>query len=358
LESRAIYPRHRAHSAADRSAVSQPTSAQHSQQLFSVPAALRPTAPGAVAGDAPVRLGGSKLALLLVSFKTAALRVASLRSLPHEAAFKQLCRGELDVVASARPMTRAALAECAAASSEFIELPLAYAGVVVLENYDNVWADPLRAETLTGLIGNAQTAPARLWSDLGKYWPEVDARLYVLRETRGLGELFEELFGEPGRNLLTNEIGLRRSEAELLRAVREDPYAIALLPMGYYLENEAHLPTFTRGTRVVDAFGNAVRPSAQSIASRYYLPLSRLLFLYVNAAAANRPAVQGFVRSALEPQAEWISQSVFFGLEPEQYQQALHKFAERRVGSIFGRDQLDGLTAGEILRGRAFPRPY
>jgi hypothetical protein len=81
------------------------------------------------------------------------------------------------------------------------------------------------------------------------------------------------------------------------------------------------------------------------------------LLLYVSAAAANGHEVQRFVQRALQPAAESISPSVFLELDAKESQQAALKFGEQRVGSIYSGDQLDGLTAGEILSGRVVPRP-
>ena len=351
--SRASRPRQRVRTALSDSAAPPAVSGQGGQRFF-VSLEARPAASGLRASDSPARVGGSKLALLLVSLKASALRVASSQAWSHEAAFKQFCSGALDVVVSARPIVPAALADCATAGTEFIELPLAYAGVAVIENHDNVWADPLETRTLLGLIGDARVPPARRWNELGTYWPEANASLLVLRETRGWSEFFAELTGEP----ISSEIGLRRGAAELLAAVREDPYAIGLLPIGYFLDNEARLPSFIKSTRVVDVYSNPVRPSRQSLVSRYYVPLSRLLLLYVNVAATKRARVHELLQSLLEPKQETLAQTVFLDLEPDEYQQALRKVAERRVGSLIGRQRFDGLSAAEILRGWAFARPF
>jgi phosphate transport system substrate-binding protein len=299
-----------------------------------------------------VRFAGSKLGLLLLSRKMAGLPVAT-----HQAAFKRFCAGELDAVATSRPIPRAEVVKCASAGIEFIELPLAYAGVAVVVNHANVWADPLNITTLLAVLGDSHTAPAGLWSQLSPYWPEAPVSVYSLREGRGLSEYFDELLAEKSPNLMSDDFGVRRETVSLFNAVREDPHAIAVLPLGSYLEHAGRLPSLTKVARVFGWFNTLVRPDPQTIGSRYYVPLSRVVLLYVNAASARGPAVTRFVTDVLEHGAELANQPIFVALRPEEYPRALQKFQAMQRGTAFPADAVDGLTAREILQGWPNPRP-
>jgi phosphate transport system substrate-binding protein len=308
--------------------------------------------PAQAVASGPVRFAGTKLGLLLLSRKMAGPPVAK-----YEAAFKRFCAGELDAVATSRPIPRAEITKCAGAGIEFIELPLAYAGVAVVVNHANVWADPLSITTLLAVLGDSQTAPARLWSQLSPYWPEAPVSVYSLREGRGLHEYFDELLVEKNPDLMSDDFGVRRETTSLFNAVREDPHAIAVLPLGSYLEHATRLPSLTKVARVFGWFKTLVRPDPQTIASRYYVPLSRVLLLYVNVSSARSPAVARFVTDVLEHGAELANQPIFVALGPEEYQRALRKFQAMQRGTAFPADTVDGLTAREILQGWPNPRP-
>jgi phosphate transport system substrate-binding protein len=297
-----------------------------------------------------VRFAGSELGLLLFSGKMAGLSVA------QNEAFKRFCGGGLDIVVTSRPIPRAEVSKCAAAGIEFIELPVAYAGVAVLVNHANVWADPLSAATLLSVLGDSQTAPVKRWNQLSVYWPDAPVSVYSLREGRGLNEYFDELLAEKSPSLTSADIGVRR-EADLLNVVREDPHAIAVLPLGYYLEHATRLPSMTKVARVFGWFNSVVRPDPQTIRSRYYVPLSRVLLLYVNADSARRPAVAGFVTDVLEHGAALAGEPIFAALELDDYRRALQKFQMMQRGSAFPAEVTDGLTVREILQGWPNPRP-
>jgi phosphate transport system substrate-binding protein len=306
----------------------------------------------AVPAAGRVRFAGSKLGLLLLSRKVAGLPMAQ-----GEAAFKRFCAGELDAVATSRAIPRADVARCASAGIEFIELPLAHAGVAVVVNHANVWADPLSITTLLAVLGDSQAPPAKRWSQLSPYWPDAPVSVYSLREGRGLHEYFDELLAAKSPNLMSDDFGMSRETVGLFNAVREDPHAIAVLPIGSYLEHATRLPSLTKVARVFGWFDNLVRPDPQTIGSRYYVPLSRVVLLYVNATSAPRPAVARFVTDVLEHGAELASEPIFLALEPRHYQRALLKFQAMQRGSAFPGDAVDGLTVAEILQGWPNPRP-
>jgi len=304
-----------------------------------------------------VRFAGSKLGRLLLSRQLAGLPMA-----PSEALFKRFCAGELDTVATSRPIPRAEVAQCASAGIEFIELPLAYAGVAVLVNHANVWADPLSITTLLAVLGDSQTAPAKHWSQLSPYWPDAAVSVYSWREVGGLHEYFDELLAEKSPNLMSDDLlrddrGARREISGLFEAVRDDPHAIAVLPIGAYLERATRLPSSIKVARVFGWFDTLVRPDPETIASRYYVPLSRVVLLYVNASSAKRPAVAQFVTQVLELGAELASEPIFLALDPTEHQRALQKFRVMQRGSAFPAGAIDGLTVREILQGRPYPRP-
>jgi phosphate transport system substrate-binding protein len=300
------------------------------------------------------RLGGTRLSLLLLARKRTA-RIDILPPYDIAAGLKRFCTGELDLFASPRPMLETEIGACSDTGNAFIELPLAHAGIAVLVNYANVWAEPVDIATLLRAIGDTQTLPAKRWKELGAYWPDEPLRVYVPREVRGLNEFFDELLLENVAKALNSDFGVRRERAEVLAAVRDDPNAIALLPIRYYLEQQSRLPQLTQGARLAPPSGIVVRPSEQSVASGYYSPLSQLLVLYVSARVATQPDVADFVTTVLQEGPALSSEPIFLPLPAEQYQQALSKFHALRFGPTLPRSPYHRATVADLLEG--IPKP-
>jgi phosphate transport system substrate-binding protein len=95
--------------------------------------------------------------------------------------------------------------------------------------------------------------------------------------------------------------------------------------------------------------GKAVLPSIAAVVDGSYQPLSRPLFIYVNAAAAQRPEVQRFVEFYLTEGRPLASETGFVPLPESAAQLALQHFRERRLGTVFGGVPEVGVTIDALL---------
>src|SRR5690606_33442989 len=78
-----------------------------------------------------------------------------------------------------------------------------------------------------------------------------------------------------------------------------------------------------------------ILPSAETVLDGSYQPLSRPLFIYVSARAAERPEIQRFV-DAYFSDTELVREVGYIELTPQIYDLARAHFAARRVGTAFG----------------------
>jgi phosphate transport system substrate-binding protein len=306
-----------------------------------------------------VRVGGSRLTLLLFTPAIEASRgvrsVRISRGLNSEAAFTEFCGGRLDVVATSRPMPRVQQAGCAAAQIGFIELPVAYAAIVILARQDSVSADPFTFEQLLKILEPRSEEDELLWSDINRVWPATPVVVHVARDGGSVSEFFEEITGRP--QAAASAVQGHRDIGAAIAALRQDEFAIAAVPFGYHAANEPRPPAHVHLVRVQDRFGNLVRPSRQAIEWRHYDRLSRVLFVYLNARAALDLRVRGFIEEMLKRGDELASNSLLLPLEPGEYQHALQNLQLHKLGSAFAYDQADGLPVSEILQRNASSRP-
>src|SRR5690606_198009 len=96
----------------------------------------------------------------------------------------------------------------------------------------------------------------------------------------------------------------------------------------------------------VDGGNGCVAPSAETVESGEYAPLSRPLFIYVSAEAAERPEVAGFVDFYVENVGE-LATDVGYVRFPDNFYEAIRtRWENRETGSIFS--GAEG-SVGEIL---------
>ena len=87
----------------------------------------------------------------------------------------------------------------------------------------------------------------------------------------------------------------------------------------------------------VDNGQGCVVPSAQTVADATYQPLSRPLFIYVNAAAAARPEIEAFTRFYLSPEsAQYVTKVGYVPLPAAALAVQTTRFDKGTKGSTFG----------------------
>jgi phosphate transport system substrate-binding protein len=78
----------------------------------------------------------------------------------------------------------------------------------------------------------------------------------------------------------------------------------------------------------VDGGGGCVEPTAQTVQSGEYKPLSRPLFIYPATKATQRPEVQAFVEQYIANSTTIAEQAQFVPLTSEQQSQSEQKISE------------------------------
>jgi phosphate transport system substrate-binding protein len=95
-----------------------------------------------------------------------------------------------------------------------------------------------------------------------------------------------------------------------------------------------------------------VQPSVANVVNGSYAPLSRPIFIYVNAAALRRPQVAQFVQYYIQNAAA-VSQRVgYVSLPASAYAAYLQRVQRRQVGTAFGGRQAIGLTIDQLIARR------
>jgi phosphate transport system substrate-binding protein len=256
-----------------------------------------------------------------------------------EVAFGKFCRNEIDLVHSVRPLNKAERGMCTSYGIEYLELPVAYEVLTVVTGRQSTWAGALAPEELKRLDRGGR------WSAIHPQWPNRRYTLYILKGDSPDAYSSDVLVGGWSRRAGVTKPDVRA----LVGALNSDVDGIAYLPFpDFEAYAKALQPVAVRNSR-----GEAVLPSRASIEDATYEPLSRLIFLYVNARAADRPDVAAFVEFYLSNGVTAIQEAKFVPLAPTAYNKASQTFRLRKIGTVFSQEPGLGVPVDKLLEREA-----
>jgi phosphate binding protein len=259
--------------------------------------------------------------------------------------FEKFCAGETDISNASRPIEEDEIQACEDNGIEFIELPVAVDGLTVVANTENDWAECLTVEELATIWGPDSEGNVTSWSQVREGFPEEDLQLFGPGTDSGTFDYFTEVInGEEGASRSDYEAS--EDDNQLVQGVEgSGAGALGYFGYAYYQANQESLKALQ-----IDGGEGCVAPTFETIRSGEYTPLSRPLFIYVTTEAAQRPAVQQFVRFMLSPSFYPLNETPEIGyvaFTPQQYQRVTEHFNNGTTGSL---QQGDGATVDDYGR--------
>jgi phosphate transport system substrate-binding protein len=212
--------------------------------------------------------------------------------------FERFCAGETDISDASRPISQTDEDEvpvCTANNIEYIEIPVAYDGLSVVVHPDNDWLTCITVEELNKMWAPEAEGVVTQWSDVNPAWPAEDIKLFGPGTDSGTFDYFTgAINGDEGASRA--DYTPSEDDNVLVQGVAGDKYALGYFGLAYLEENLGSI----KGVQV-DGGGGCVEPTAATVESGEYAPLSRPLFIYVNKEAADtKPQVAAFVDYYLE----------------------------------------------------------
>lgn len=206
--------------------------------------------------------------------------------------FAKFCRGETQIQNASRPILKKEMEQCKEAGIQYIELPIAYDALTVVVNKSNDFVKSLTVEELRKIWRPAAQGKIKTWRQVNPAWPNVALTLYGPGTDSGTFDYFTEaIVGKAKQS--RNDYTASEDDNVLVQGVAGDQGALGYFGYAYYEENQQKLAAVPI---VAKKDVPAVLPSVQSVKDGTYQPLSRPLFIYVNAtAAAFKPEVKDFV---------------------------------------------------------------
>ncbi|WP_256207657.1 PstS family phosphate ABC transporter substrate-binding protein [Nitrosomonas marina] len=261
--------------------------------------------------------------------------------------FKKFCRGELDVVNASRPITELEMEACRKAGVQYIEMPIAIDALTVVINPRNSWSKTMTVEELKQFWEPAAQGKINNWDQVNSAWPDKKIKLFGPGADSGTFEYFTEAIVGRAKSS-RGDFTASEDDNVLVQGVASDMYALGFFGFAYYIENKNKINAVA-----IDSGNGGVIPSVETVENGSYQPLSRPVFVYVNAESRARPEIQDFIKFFMDHAAELVTEVKYFPLSSAVYKKNLDNFINNIVGTVFQGESEVGIDIEEAMKKEA-----
>lgn len=236
--------------------------------------------------------------------------------------FERFAKGETVISNASRPIKPEEVEACNANGIDFYEFSVAYDGITVVVSAENDFVTELTVDELKTIWMDGGVTT---WDQVRPEFPAEAIELYGPGTASGTYDYFNEaILGEdvaPRTDYTPSE-----DDNVLVEGVAGSEFALGYFGFSYYEENADSL----KAVKV-----NGVEPTMESIADGSYAPLSRTLFIYVNAnELQSRPEVQEFVKFYVSTADELAESAGYISLPEDEEKAAFEKVGKAIDGAI------------------------
>ena len=256
--------------------------------------------------------------------------------------FKRFVAGETDISNASRPIKDIEREACEKNGVEFIELEVAFDGLSVVVNPKNTWCDCLTVEQLKALWQPGSTVTK--WSDLNPEWPNEEIHLYGPGTDSGTFDYFTEAVVGTAK-ASRGDYTASEDDNTLVQGIANDKQALGYIPYAYFEPNKKRLKAVG-----VDVGQGPILPSRETVENSSYQPLSRPMFIYVNAKSAGKPEVKRFVEFYFTHAPTLVPEVKYVPLPKQAYELAVAQFKNGKLGTVYQGSSTIGLRIEDLLR--------
>ena len=258
--------------------------------------------------------------------------------------FKKFCRGETDISNASRPISQKEMDLCKEAGIQYIELPIAYDGLTVVVNSKNDWVKSLSVDELKKIWSPGSSV--KKWNQINPAYPDKPIALFGPGTASGTFDYFTEAINGKAK-ASRSDYTPSEDDNVLVQGVSSNQNAMAYFGYAYYEENKDKLRAIPI---VAKAGATAVMPSVESVKNGTYQPLSRPLFIYVNAtAAAFKPELKAFVNFYIANAPKLVQEVKYVPLPSEDYTAVQAHFKALKPGTGFNGKPEVGIKITDLL---------
>jgi phosphate transport system substrate-binding protein len=224
--------------------------------------------------------------------------------------FEKFCAGETDISDASRPIKDEEKAACDAKGIRYGELQVANDALTVVVPKSNTWATCLTVEQLKKIW--EPNSKVTTWNQVDPKFPSEKLALFGPGTDSGTFDFFTaEINGEEGAS--RTDYAPSENDNVIVQGVAGAKGGLGYFGYTYFEENQDKLNAVQ-----IDGGNGCVAPGVETAQNGTYQPLSRPLFVYVSAAAMQRPEVKAFVDYYVQNNKQIAEQALFIPLNAEQ----------------------------------------
>ena len=264
--------------------------------------------------------------------------------------FKKFCRGETDISDASRPILKSEIDDCAKAGITYYELPVAFDALTVVVHPQNKFLDKgITVEQLKKMWEPGAQGKITRWNQIDPSWPDAPLKLFGAGADSGTFDYFTEAIVGKSKSS-RGDFTASEDDNVLVQGVARDVNAIGYFGFAYYVENQSKL----KAVPIIEKAGKpAVGPSMQSVIDGTYQPLSRPIFIYVNARSLDKPEVRKFVDYYMTHGAKLAREVKYVPLPDKAYTMNKEHIAKGKKGTVFGGVAEVGVKIDDLMAREA-----
>ena len=259
--------------------------------------------------------------------------------------FKKFCNGETDISNASRPILKKEMEICRGKNISYVELPVAFDALTVVVNPRNNWVKQMTVQELKTIWEPAAQGKIRTWNQVNPSWPNRPLKLFGAGTDSGTFDYFTEAIVGKAKSS-RGDYTASEDDNVLVQGVATDQNALGFFGFAYYEENTKRL----KAVPIVNAQGKAVMPSRKSVEDGSYNPLSRPIFIYVNAESLKKPEVREFVEFYQRQASKLVPPTGYVPLPSRAYAANLESIRRGKTGTVFGGENKVGLTIDQLMK--------
>jgi phosphate transport system substrate-binding protein len=257
--------------------------------------------------------------------------------------FRKFCRNETDIQNASRPILAKEMEDCRKEGVQFIELPVAYDALTVVVNPRNPLTS-ISIDDLKKMWEPAAQGTVMRWNQVNPAFPDAPLQLFGAGADSGTFDYFTEAVTGKSKSS-RGDFTASEDDNVLVQGVSRSPNALAFFGYAYFQENKDKV----KGLPISWKGGKPVEPSEANVLNGTYQPLSRPIFIYVNAKSLARPEVKSFVEFYMKNAPKLVKEVKYVPLPVKAYEYNLGAVQKMRLGTKMGGENKVGLTIEQLM---------
>lgn len=258
--------------------------------------------------------------------------------------FRKFCRGETDVQNASRPILAGEIEECRKNGIQFVELPVAFDALSVVVHKSNQLTE-ISIEDLKKMWEPAAQGTVMRWRDVNPMWLAAPLVLFGAGADSGTFDYFTEAVTGKAKSS-RGDFTASEDDNVIVQGVSRNRNALGFFGFAYFEENKDKV----KGLAISWKGGKAVAPTAENVLNGMYQPLSRPIFIYVNAKSLAKPEVKAFAEFYMRNATKLVSEVKYVPLPAKAYEYNLTALQRVRVGTKMGGENKVGLTIDQLMK--------